>query len=297
MSLVGLEFEIDHVARLARRLRAGLHGDADVGLSEGGGVVGAVAAHGDEPAAELLLADVAQLVLRRRLGEEVVDAGLRGDRGGGEGVVARHHDRADAHGAQRGEALLDARLHDVLEMDDAEEPAPVGHRERRAARRGHPFDRLAELVRRVLDRDLEITHDRIDRAFADGAGADIDAGNTGLGGKGHDLGFGGVEVGFRQSVIALGERHDGAAFRRLVCEARGEGGCGEDFGLDAADRQELGGHAVAEGDRAGLVEQERVDVARRLDRAPRGGDDVEADQPVHAGDADRGQEAADGRRN
>ena len=37
----------------------------------------------------------------------------------------------------------------------------------------------------------------------------------------------------------------------------------------AGDRHELGRHAVAEGDRAGLVEQQRIDVARRLDRAAR----------------------------
>ena len=42
--------EIDHVAGLARRLGAGLHGDADVGLGERRRVVGAVAAHGDQPA-------------------------------------------------------------------------------------------------------------------------------------------------------------------------------------------------------------------------------------------------------
>ena len=100
-----------------------------------------------------------------------------------------------------------------------------------------------------------------------------------------------------KSVLALGERDDRAAFRRLVGETRGERRRGEILGSDPAHRQEFGRHAVAEGDRAGLVEQQRVDVARRLDRAAGGGDDVEADQPVHAGDADRRQEAADRRRN
>ena len=38
---------------------------------------------------------------------------------------------------------------------------------------------------------------------------------------------------------------------------------------DAGERQELGRLPVAEGDGAGLVEQQRVDVARRLDRAAR----------------------------
>ena len=47
--------------RLARRLRAGDHGDADVGLCQRGRVVGAVAAHGDELAFGLLVANEAQL--------------------------------------------------------------------------------------------------------------------------------------------------------------------------------------------------------------------------------------------
>ena len=80
MSLVGIGVEVDHVAGLARRLRAALHRDADVGLRQRRRVVGAVAAHGDQPALRLLVADVAQLVLGRCLGDEIVDAGFRRDR-------------------------------------------------------------------------------------------------------------------------------------------------------------------------------------------------------------------------
>ena len=65
----------------------------------------------------LLLADQRELVLRRGLGEEVVDAGLGRDRRGGELVVAGDHHGLDAHAAQLGEALLDAALDDVLQLD------------------------------------------------------------------------------------------------------------------------------------------------------------------------------------
>ena len=44
-------------------------------------------------------------VLGRRLGQEVVDAGLGGDGRGGERVVAGDHDGADAHVAQLREPL------------------------------------------------------------------------------------------------------------------------------------------------------------------------------------------------
>ena len=103
--------------------------------------------------------------------------------------------------------------------------------------------------------------------------------------------------GSDEAEIALGESDDRAAFRRLVGEARSKRGGREVLGRNAIDRQEFGRHAIAEGDRAGLVEQQRIDVARRLDRAAGGRDDVEADQPVHAGDADGRQKPADRRRN
>ena len=48
----------------------------DVGLGERRRVVGAVAGHRHEVAVGLLLADEGDLVLRLRLGDEVVDAGL-----------------------------------------------------------------------------------------------------------------------------------------------------------------------------------------------------------------------------
>ena len=58
----------------------------------------------------------------------------------------------------------------------------------------------------------------------------------------------------------------------------------------------VGRHAVAERDGAGLVEQQHVDVAGRLDRAAAHRDHVLAQQAIHAGDADGREQAADGRR-
>ena len=52
--------------------------------------------------AALLLADAAEFHFRRGLGEEIVHARLRRDGGGGEGIVARDHDGADAHAREAG---------------------------------------------------------------------------------------------------------------------------------------------------------------------------------------------------
>ena len=92
---------------------------------------------------------------------------------------------------------------------------------------------------------------------------------------------------------AMIERPSGVSSARLEASAA----AGKVLGRDAGHWHELGRHAIAERDRAGLVEQQRVDVARRLDRAAGSRDDVEADQPVHAGDADGRQKPADRRRN
>ena len=87
-----------------------------------GRVVGAVAGHRHEVAAGLLALDQRHLVLGRRLGEEVVDAGLVGDRRRSQRVVAGDHDGADAHRPHVVEALAHARLHGVLQPDHAEHP-------------------------------------------------------------------------------------------------------------------------------------------------------------------------------
>ena len=92
---------------------------------------------------------------------------FRGDGGGGERIVAGDHHGADAHLAQRREALADAAFDDVLEMDDAQQLAVLGHRQRRAAGLGDAVrddsQRRASAATRT-----GIGQHRIHRALADG---------------------------------------------------------------------------------------------------------------------------------
>ena len=99
-----------------------------------------------------------------------------------------------------------------------------------------------------------------------------------------------------QAVLLLRQHDDRSPFRRLVRQRRQLRRVGERRLADARQRNELGRLAVAERDRPGLVEQQRVDVSGGFDRAPRHRQHVVLHQPVHAGDADRRQQAADRRR-
>ena len=274
--------EIDHVAGFARGLGAGIHGDADIGLRQSRRIVGAVAAHGDELALGLLGADQLELLLGRCLREEIIDAGFSRDCRSGHGVVAGDHDGADAHAAELGEALADAAFDDVLELDDAEQLAVLGHRKRRASGLGDPLgdgvdlplelgaDRgLARGGGAATDRlrRLEVIDHRVDRALADPRAVDLDTAHPALRGERDELGAELVNVAAADAVFLLGQHHDRAAFGRLVGE-RSELCCVRQLLLaHAAHGHEGCRLPVAEGDGAGLVEQERIDVAGRLDGA------------------------------
>ena len=248
------------------------------------------------------LPDQRHLVLGRGLGEEVVDAGLVGDRLGGQRVVAGDHHGADAHPAQLVEALAHALLDDVLEVDDARGRARPSPSTCSATTSGVPplvemrVDDGADLGGRVTAVLAHPGHDGRGRALADlAATVEVDAAHPGLGGERHELGAGELaRRALAQAVLAAwparrssgppGSRRRGWRAARRP-RAR--------LGSHAGDRDELGGLAVAEGDRAGLVEQQRVDVAGGLDRAARHRQHVALHEPVHAGDADGREQRAD----
>ena len=136
--------------------------------------------------------------------------------------------------------------------------------------------------------------DRVGRAFADDAAGDVDARHAGLRGEGHELRV--AELVLAQTEAILGEHDDRAALGGLVGQARELRRLGQRRLVDAGHGEELGRLAVAERDRAGLVEQQRRAVAGGLDRAAAHREHVALHQPVHAGDADRRQQRADRRR-
>ncbi len=111
------------------------------------------------------------------------------------------------------------------------------------------------------------------------------------------MGFDLRNVTAANAVFLLGQNHDGTSFRRFVRERRELRRIRQLLLADPARGFELGRLPVAERDGAGLVEEQRVDVAGSLHRPARHGENVEADQAIHAGNADGRQQRADSGRN
>ena len=93
------------------------------------------------------------------------------------------------------------------------------------------------------------------------------------------------------------EFDDALALGRLIGAGGERGELAHVAGRELAEGDELRRPAVADGDGAGLVQEQRVDVAGHLDGLAALGDDVGPQGPVHAGDADGGQQGADRRGN
>ena len=161
-----------------------------------------------------------------------------------------------------------------------------------------------------LDRRLQVGRDglavlldqvihRVRRAFADGGAVEVHAGHARLGGEGDEVHplrgcFARAHGLAAQAVLFLGQHDDGAAFGGLVGQGSQLGGFGQLLGWNTPDRDEFHRLAVAQGDRAGLVQQQHVHIPGGFHRPARHGDHVALDQAVHAGDADGGEQPADG---
>ncbi len=163
----------------------------------------------------------------------------------------------------------------------------VEHRQRRAARHADLRRLLLQVRRHVFDQRCH----RVDGAFHDAPPAEVDAAEARLGGERDELARDRRHLG----LVAEAARQvdHGAPFRRLVGQRRDQRREDQLPVAVAADRDELGREPVAERDRAGLVHDQRVDVAGGLDGAPRHGEHVVLHEPVHARDADGREQPAD----
>jgi len=221
--LGGVGVEIHHVARFLGRLGAGIHGDGYIRLGQRRRVIGAIPGHGHQTTLLLMFPDQFQLHFGRRLGQKIIHAGLGGDGGGGDAVIAGDHDGLDAHAAQFGEALLDSALHDVLEFDDPQNPGTLGDGQRRAAATRDLIDEcldgLGKMAALLYDEGL----DGIRRTLANLPGLahralrrQVHAAHPAMRAEGHEYGVEGAHIPLAYPEYILRKHHDAAAFGGLI---------------------------------------------------------------------------------
>ena len=157
-----------------------------------------------------------------------------------------------------------------------------------------PCTMRVEFARRLSAVLCDEALDRVGGTLAEAAAVEIDAAHPRRGREGDELVL--AELLLAEPEALLGEDDDRASLGRLVGERRELCGLREIELVDAADGQELGRLAIAERDRARLVQQEHVHVSRGLDCAARHGENVPLHEPVHSCDADGREQRADGRR-
>ena len=193
---------------------------------------------------------------------------------------------------------LDAALDDVLQLDDAEHPRAVAHHQRRAAAARDVLHARQHRLGKAVAERLDVPADGVRGALADLALADDRRRSCACAPRT-------ARTWRRASARSRSRRLKRCLASTTMLRPSGVSSASEASCAASASSSSLTPAAgmkrrrlaVAERDRAGLVEQQHVDVARRLHRAAGSGDDVGLHHAAHAGHADRRQQAADGRRN
>ena len=150
--------QIDHVTGFFSRLRSSVHRHADICLRQSRGIVRAVAGHGDQLTFGLFFSDEPHLRFRCRLREEIIDTRFPSDRRRSARIVSGNHHRANTHSPEALEALADAALDHVLQMNNTENFISLCDHQRGSSGIGDPMgdafdlraDRAAQFVNVLL---------------------------------------------------------------------------------------------------------------------------------------------------
>ena len=188
-------------------------------------------------------------------------------------------------------------LDDVLQLDDAEDLRAVGHDQRSAPTLRDLLHGLLDSIGEAPSLGSNVGSDGIERALPELPLIDVDAAHPGLRRERDEGGSHLHHVSLANVEPLLRENDDAPALGRLVREGRELRGVRKIALGDVGCRMESRRLSIPKRDRARLVEEKNVDVAGGFDGAARGRDHVRLDHAVHPGDPDRGEEAADRRRN
>ncbi|VFT49573.1 Uncharacterised protein [Escherichia coli] len=246
--------EIDHIARLFRRLGAGVHRHRDICLRQRRSIVGAVAGHRYQTTFRLILTDQCQLGLRCRFGEKIIDTRFRSNRGGSQTVIAGNHHRFNAHFAQLGEALFNTAFDDIFQRNNAQHTRTFHHHQRRGSLTRNLIDFLINIGREVTTVSLNMATNGIDRTFTDHAVVDVDPAHPALRSKRYKGGMERLHIALAQVKTLLGEDHNTAAFRRFISQRSQLCGVSQRFFIHALRGDKLRRLTVTECDGAGFIQ-------------------------------------------
>ena len=191
----------------------------------------------------------------------------------------------------RSNRSLKSPLDDVLQVHRPEDPGAVRDDQGGPALEGNAGDRVLHFRGEPAPGERL---DRVRRPLADLPPVHVHAAHPRLRREGDEMGVGHLREVPPPEAELFRQHDDAAPFRRLVGQ-RGElGGVRQLLDAHPFRRQELRRLPVAQRDRPRLVEEQDVDVPRRLHRATAHGEDVLLDEPVDPGDPDGGEQPSDG---
>ena len=259
-----IRVEVDHVPRLLGGLCPGVHGHTDVGLCERRSIVRPIARHRHEPSFRLLAPDQRDFVLRRRLRQELVHACFVRDRRGHQGIVARDHHRADPHlaASRRSARACRSLMMSFRWMTPRARPLSAkksGVPPEVARSRGRPLHRSRKPSHRRADQRA----DGVSRALAHRATGQVHTAHPGLSLKGTSALQPRGRCSRKPTAPLRGRRSSGLRASRR----RGRRVAQRPRNASVMPRrgEQLARLTIPERDRAGLVEQQDVEVARCLD--------------------------------
>ena len=241
----------------------GAHGDADVGGGQRGGVVDPVADHRNDLVALAEPSDDGHLLIGQHVGVHVVGADLIGDSVGHAGIVARQDDDpTDAESLQGRQRVRGARARLVGRGDDA--PGGVGlddDHQRRLALAAEPRRGLGDPGRHyhVMRRERGPRGRRRPSGRRPGRAPPC---RRGAWKSSMESSIGRLDA----SAGGLGENRRGQMVLAAPLDGRRE--AEQDLRRQAVQGPDVGDFRRAGGDRAGLVEGDDVEPAKRFQVRP-----------------------------
>ena len=181
-------------------------------------------------------------------------------------------------------------------MNDAEHARIARHHQRRPARSRHLLGHGGHLRAKDAPARFHVSPHGVGRTLANLVTLEIHTAHARLGRKGNYRKTGLRQLALADAEALLGEHHHTASLGRLVGQACQLSRIGKFALANAANGQKGRSLTVAERDSARFVEQEHIYITRRLDGTSAGGQHIGCIQSAHAGNADSGQQRADGGR-